>query len=290
MVEDRSFGAQAFTIFNYMFLTLLAAVTLIPFLHVVAGSFTTSAELSTKSFVLFPTVFSLDAYKVVLGTNTIPNGLKNSFFITLFGTAFSMAITSMMAYGLARRDLDYRRAITFFVVFTLLFNGGMIPTFIVVQKVGLLNTYASLILPVTVNAFNMIILKNFFGNLPEGLEESAKIDGSSDWGIFIRIVLPLSLPALATISLFYAVAYWNSYFTAILYIRDNSKWPVQVWLRQIIIMASNLDSGSDYSDTPPPSRSVRMAVIVVSTIPVLCVYPFLQKYFAKGALLGSVKG
>lgn len=290
MVEDRSFGAKLFSVFNYTFLFMIATLTMLPFLHVLASSFTTMEELARKSFILIPTEYSLDAYRYVFSTNTITKGLANSAFITIAGTFFSMLITSLMAYGLARKDLDFRRPIMFFVVFTLLFNGGLIPTFLVIKEVGLLDSYAALIIPVTVNAFNMIILKNFFGNLPEGLEESAKIDGCNDLSILFRIVLPLSLPALATISLFYAVTYWNNYFTAIMYLNDHTKWPVQVILRQIIIVASGLDGGEDFDESPPPAKTVKMAVIVVSTVPVLMVYPFLQKYFAKGALLGSVKG
>jgi putative aldouronate transport system permease protein len=198
-----------------------------------------------------------------------------------------------MAYGLARRDLPGRNQIMFLVLFTMLFSGGMIPTFLVVKSMGLIDSYASLVVPTAINAFNLIIMRNFFQNLPDGLEESAKIDGAGDWGILFRIVIPLSMPAIATISLFYAVTYWNTYLQAILYLNDAAKWPVQIILRQIVILASGLTAdtsgfGDDF--VRPPEQTVKMAVIVVATLPILIVYPFLQKHFAKGALLGSIKG
>lgn len=289
MVEDRSLPGRLFSIINYVLLTIIGLLSFLPFLHVLAGSFTTNAELAAKPFVIIPEVWSLSAYEFVFSTNTITRAMLVSIFVTLIGTAFSMLLTSLTAYGLARKDLDGRRVLMFLVVFTMLFQGGLIPTFLVVKELGMIDTYASLIIPISISAFNMIILKNFFQNIPEGLEESAKIDGSNDFGILFRIVLPLSMPAIATISLFYAVTYWNTYLNAILYIDSSNKWPVQVWLRQIVVLASGLD-GSTNDDVPPPDQAVKMAVIIVATIPIMLVYPFLQKHFAKGALLGSIKG
>jgi putative aldouronate transport system permease protein len=198
-----------------------------------------------------------------------------------------------MAYPLSRVDLGGRRVIMLLVVFTILFSGGMIPTFLIVKSLGLLNNIWSLIIPGAISAFNLIILKNFFQQLPESLEESAKIDGCSDYGILFRIALPLSTAALATFALFYAVGHWNSFFNAILYINDYDKWPIQVWLRQIVIMSQGgIGDSTQFSDdfVAPPGEIVKMAVIVISTVPILLVYPFLQKHFAKGVLLGSVKG
>ncbi|WP_044477855.1 carbohydrate ABC transporter permease [Paenibacillus antibioticophila] len=291
MVEDRSISGRIYAAINFTLLALIALITVLPFVHVVAGSFTTSAELAAHKFVLIPRIWSWDAYKFIFSTNTIFRAMGVSIGVTLVGTLFSMFITSLMAYGLARRDLDGRNVINFMVVFTMLFTGGMIPTFLVVKELGLINTYASLILPSAISAFNMIILRNFFQNIPEGLEESAKIDGCSDFGILFKIVLPLSMPAIATISLFYAVTYWNTYMSAILYLDDSTKWPIQVLLRQIVVLASGMDHSSTLDGTvPPPDQTIKMAVIVVATLPILMVYPFLQKHFAKGALLGSVKG
>ena len=213
-----------------------------------------------------------------------------SIGVTLLGTLWSMFFSTLTAYGLSRRDLVGSKQIMFFVIFTMLFNGGMIPTFLVVKNTGLLDSLAALVIPVTINVFNMIILRSFFQGLPEGLVESAKIDGCNDFGVLFRIVIPCSMPAIATISLFYAVTYWNTYMHAILYINDSAKWPVQVLLRQIVVLASGMSyDSSEFTDVLPPEITVKMAVIVVATVPVLMVYPFLQKYFTKGALLGSLK-
>lgn len=292
MVQDKTISSRIFDIVNYTLLSIIGLVTILPFLHVIAGSFTTVTELAQKQFVLFPTVWSLDAYKYVFSTNTVFRSLGVSVGVTFLGTLFSMLLTCLMAYGLSRRDLDGRNYIMFMVLFTMLFSGGMIPTFLVVKEMGLIDTYAALIVPTAINAFNLIIMRNFFQNLPEGLEESAKIDGAGDWGILFRIVIPLSMPAIATISLFYAVTYWNTYMSAILYLNDAAKWPVQVILRQIVILASGLAADTSGMDefVRPPEQTVKMAVIVIATLPILCVYPFLQKHFAKGALLGSIKG
>lgn len=292
MVQDKTIPSRIFDIVNYTLLLIIGLVTILPFLHVIAGSFTTVTELAQKQFVLFPTVWSLDAYKYVFSTNTVFRSLGVSVGVTFLGTLFSMLLTCLMAYGLSRRDLDGRNFIMFMVLFTMLFSGGMIPTFLVVKEMGLIDTYAALIVPTAINAFNLIIMRNFFQNLPEGLEESAKIDGAGDWGILFRIVIPLSMPAIATISLFYAVTYWNTYMSAILYLNDAAKWPVQVILRQIVILASGLAADTSGMDefVRPPEQTVKMAVIVIATLPILCVYPFLQKHFAKGALLGSIKG
>lgn len=290
MVEDRTLRGRLFNWTNNIILTIIALITILPFIHVVASSFTTSAELAQKSFVLFPTKFSLAAYKYIFSTDTIFKALLVSIGVTLLGTLWSMFFSTLTAYGLSRRDLVGRKQIMFFVIFTMLFNGGMIPTFLVVKNTGLLDSLAALVIPVTINVFNMIILRSFFQGLPEGLVESAKIDGCNDFGVLFRIVIPCSMPAIATISLFYAVTYWNTYMHAILYINDAAKWPVQVLLRQIVVLASGMSyDSSEFTDVLPPEITVKMAVIVVATVPVLMVYPFLQKYFTKGALLGSLK-
>jgi len=292
MVQDKSISSRIFDVVNYSLLTIIALVTFLPFIHIIAGSFTTAGELATKQLVLIPTTWSLDAYRYVFSTNTLFVALATSIGVTAGGTLFSMFLTALMAYGLSRRDLDGRSTIMFLVVFTMLFSGGMIPTFLVVKSMGLIDTYAALIIPTAINAFNLIIMRNFFQNLPDGLEESAKIDGASDWGILFRIVIPLSMPAIATISLFYAVTYWNTYLTAILYLNDAAKWPIQIILRQIVVLSSGLAADTSGMDdfSRPPEQTVKMAVIVVATLPILLVYPFLQKHFSKGALLGSIKG
>jgi putative aldouronate transport system permease protein len=290
MIGDKQIGTRIFNIINATLLTILALIMILPFIHVLGSSFATGAEIAEKRFLLFPTKFTLSAYKYIFSTDTVLKSVMVSIFVTVAGTLWSMLLSTLTAYGLSRRDLVGRRYIMFFIIFTMLFNGGIIPTFIVVQQTGLLDSLASLIIPVSINVFNMIILKTFFQNLPYGLEESAKIDGANDFGILFRIIIPCSLPAIATISLFYAVTYWNTYMHAILYLSDAGKWPVQVLLRQIVVLATGMNYDSaEFTDVPPPSQSVKMAVIVVATVPVLLVYPFLQKHFAKGALLGSIK-
>lgn len=286
----ESFGDKVFNVLNYALLTIIALACFLPFVNIIASSFASPAEVIAKPFIIFPETFSLDAYRYVLSTPTIFRSLFVTIFITLVGTVLSMVLTSMMAYGLSRPYLPGRRFINFAVVFTMLFSGGMIPTFLVVNSLGLIDTLWAMILPIAVNAFNMIIMRNFFQALPMSLEESARIDGAGDFLIFRKIMLPLAKPSIATISLFYAVAYWNTYMNAILYVNDSTKWPIQILLRQIVIVSSGLQSEGMALDIVPPAQSVKMAVITVATLPMLMVYPFVQKYFVKGALVGSVKG
>ncbi|TVY11718.1 carbohydrate ABC transporter permease [Paenibacillus cremeus] len=289
----ESLGSRLFDVFNYVFLGFCGLVTVLPFIYVVGGSFTSPQEFISRKVVIFPHHLSLEGYKYIFSTNVLLTSLGVSIFITVAGTAINLLFTCLMAYPLSRKDLDGRRIIMLGVVFSMLFSGGMIPLFLVVKALGLMNSFWSLLLPGAISAFNLIVLKNFFQELPEGLEEAAKIDGCNDLRILWQIVLPLSLPAIATFSLFYAVGHWNAFFHAIMYINDNYKWPIQVWLRQIVILSSGGlgDSGGfDANYVVPPVQIIKMAVIVISTVPILCVYPFLQKHFAKGALMGSVKG
>lgn len=289
----QSLGSRIFDIVNVVLLIAIALITLIPFVFVLSGSLTASEELVRRGVVLIPTKLSLDGYRYIFSTKTILWSLGVTVFITIAGTLINLFFTTLTAYPLARSEFMGRRPIMLLILFTMLFSGGMIPTFLVVKSLGLLNSYGSLLIPGAISAFNLIILRNFFQQLPDGLEEAAKIDGCNDFQILIRIVLPLSLPAMATFALFYAVGHWNTFFNAILYINDTTKWPIQVWLRQIVILSQggigdSQQMGSDY--VAPPGEVIKMAVIVVSTVPILLVYPFLQKHFAKGVLLGSVKG
>lgn len=277
-------------VFIVSFLTIFTLLCLLPFLNVLGSSFATSAEISTRTFILIPRTFTLNAYRYILSTPTIFKSIGVSLYVTILGTFLSMVVTSFMAYALSRRYLHGRSFFNFLVVFTMLFSGGMIPSFILVKNLGLIDTLWALILPSAVSAYNMIIMRNFFQGIPDSLEESAKMDGCSDWGVFFKIILPLSLPSIATISLFYAVTYWNTYQNAILYINDSNKWPIQVLLRQIVIVSSGLNADAASVDIVPPAQSIKMAVIVVATIPMLIAYPFVQKYFVKGAMVGSVKG
>lgn len=290
MYNRKSIGNRIFDTFNVIGLILLAFICIFPFINVIASSFVTVEEFMSKAFIIFPRTFTLDSYRFIFSTPTIFKALAVSIGVTVVGTAVSIFLTSFMAYGLSRSYLPGRRIINFLILFTMLFSGGMIPSFLVVRSLGLINSYWALILPSAVSAYNLIIMRNFFQGLPDSLEESAKIDGCNDIMIFLKIIAPLSLASIATISLFYAVGYWNTFTPAILYLTDSDMWPIQVLLRQIVIVASGIEGDTNAVDVIPPSQTIQMAVIVVSTVPMLLVYPFVQKYFVKGALIGSIKG
>jgi len=269
---------------NIIFLSLFALAAVLPFIYVISSSFSVTAGLIPKKF-------TLEAYQYIFSSKTFYRSLLVSVYVTSVGTMIQLILTSLMAYGLSYRHVPGRSMLLLMVVFTMLFSGGMIPTYFVVRSTGLLNTLWSLMIPNAISAFNLIILKNFFQSIPDELKESAKIDGAHELVVLFRIVMPLSLPALAAFGLFYAVGLWNQYFNAIMYITDQTKYPVQVVLRQVIILAyGNIGDSTDMEEVPYYGQSIRMAVIVVATIPIMLVYPFLQKHFAKGVLLGSVKG
>ncbi|WP_240762979.1 carbohydrate ABC transporter permease [Paenibacillus thalictri] len=291
-MQKRTIAGLAFDIGNFVLLTLLALLTLFPFLHILAGSLASPAEVLQSKFIMFPKQFSFDAYRFIFSENTLLRSMLITVYITVVGTLINMVMTMSMAYPLAR-NVKGKRIIMLLVVFTLLFGGGIIPNFLVVKSLGLLNTYWSLWLPGAIHAFYMIILINFFRQLPADYEESAKIDGANEPTLLWKIVIPLSLPAIATFSLFYAVAHWNTFFSALLYINDSHKWPIQILLRQIVIMSSGGIGDASFASESAyavPPQTVKMAVIAVATLPIIAVYPFLQKHFAQGVLLGSIKG
>jgi putative aldouronate transport system permease protein len=285
-------ASHLFPLLNGILLGIFALATTLPFLQIISGSIASSEEMLQKQFVLIPTQFSWDAYRYIFSTDKIAMSLLVTVYLTVLGTFLNLLVTCMTAYPLAKKRLKGRRTLLFLVLFTMLFSGGMIPTFLVVKMLGLYNSLWALIIPGLISAFNLIVLTNFYAQLPEELEESAKMDGASDIGVWIRIALPLSLPAIATFSLFYAVNNWNTFFSAILYLDDARKWPIQVLLRQVVLLSSGGvgDSSQFEAGFALPPQTVKFAVIVVSTLPILLVYPFLQKHFAKGVLLGSVKG
>ena len=288
----ESMGSQAFTVFNYILLLFVALSMALPFIYVMAGSFTSQAELTQKRIVLIPVKPTLAAYRLIMSSKMILTGMGSSILITVIGTAINIVMTTMMAYPLSKKHLMGRSWLQKMVVFTMLFNAGMIPTYMVVRMTGMIDSYWALWIPTAISAFNLILMRNFFEQIPDEIEEAAKVDGCNDLQTLVRIVLPLSKPALAAFSLFYAVAHWNNYFRAIMFINTPAKWPIQVWLRQIIILAQSDFAAEVNADllieTPP--ETVKLAVIVVACIPIMMVYPFLQKHFTKGILLGSVKG
>lgn len=291
--KHDKWNERLFDMLNYLLLILFALATLLPFVYILAGSFATEAELAERDFFLIPRDLSLSAYEYIFSSSTLFRSMGISIYITVIGTITNLFFTLTMAYALSRKDLAGRNIVMNMVIFSMLFSGGMIPGYLVVKGLGLVNTYAAVILPGAISAFNLIIIRNFFQNLPPGLEESARIDGCNDIGVLWRIVIPLSMPIIATFGLFYAVGHWNNFFSALLYLNDHNKWPLQVMLREIV-MLSQLAIGDlsnvDPEFVTPPDQSVKMAVIIVGTLPILLVYPFLQKHFAKGALLGSIKG
>lgn len=291
--QYRSVSGSIFDVSNYLFLGLFSIAAVLPFIYVIAGSFASDAEITSRAVFLIPERFTTAAYTFILSTDTIVRSIGVSIYITTLGTLVNLFFTVTMAYALSKRHLMGRNTVLNLVIFSMLFGGGMIPTYLVVRELQLLDTYWALMLPGAISAFNLIIVKNFFQELPVELEEAAKIDGCTDLGLLWRIVLPLSMPVLATFTLFYAVGHWNNFFSALLYMNDPAKWPLQVLLRQIVLLsqvAAGDVNAMDPNYVAPPDQSIKMAVIVVGTVPILLVYPFLQKHFAKGVLLGSVKG
>lgn len=289
----RSLGDRIVDVIIYVGLALVALSTVLPFLYVLAGSFATDKELTEKAFFIIPEVWSLNAYKYAINTANILRGLRNSIILTILGTVLSMAFSLTFAYPLSKSHFRGRNAILNMVIVTMLFSGGMIPSYLVYTAYGLYDTYWALILPALISPFNMIIIKNFFQDLPQELDDAARIDGCSDIGIFAKIVLPLSKPVIASISLFYGVGFWNDYFNAMIYLKSAAKFPIQIQLRSIILLTSQISEvAMDYYDMngAPPDKAVKMACTVIATVPILLVYPFVQKYFTKGVMVGAVKG
>lgn len=287
-----STGDQIVQILIYLIAGIVGIITLLPFLYVLAGSFATEKELTEKAFFIIPTEFSLNAYQYIIKTGEVFKGLKNSIFLTVIGTAIQMFFTTTFAYPLSKAHFKGRNLVLNLVIVTMLFSGGMIPTFLWIKQLGLYNTYWSLMLLGAISPFNMIIVKKFFEDLPGELDEAARIDGATDLEIFYKIAIPLSKPVIASISLFYAVGHWNDYFNAMIYLNDPAKETVQIVLRRIVLLTGKIQSEMmDFSAYgAPPDKAVKMAATVVATVPIIIVYPFVQKYFAQGVMVGAVKG
>lgn len=266
----------------------ISILMLYPFIHVIMGSFMQYDEYFSKYLYLWVDHPTLDAYRIVLKGGKFTQALKNTIGITVFGTAFSMLCTSVVAYGLSK-EFPGRKIMTTMIVITMFFSGGIIPQFIMFRQLGLINNYLVYILPAAINTYNLVILRTHFQSFPMELEEAARIDGCSDMGIFFKIVLPLSIPMLVTIALFYAVAHWNVFFKSVFYITKDGMRSLQDYLNRIIKAEDAEDLGMYISSTVS-LETVRMANIVMSILPIIIVYPFLQKYFVKGAMVGAVKG
>lgn len=290
-IKRRSVWDLVGEVIIYLILTFLAVIMVIPFIYVIAASFAKESEIQTRPIFLWPNDPTLAAYEEVFDMSnmgpTVLRSLLVSILVTVIGTIINLFFTTTMAYGLSRSDLKGKKFLLNMVLFTMVVNGGMIPTFLLVKSLGMYDTYSALILPGAISAYNMLIVRNFFIELPRELEEAASIDGCSDIGIFVKIALPLSMPCLATFGLFYAVGHWNNYFGALLYLDDQKKYPFQLVLRNIVMQSQDTSANADQE---LPSDTLKMASIVIGTVPILCVYPFLQKHFAAGVMVGAVKG
>ncbi|MCY9668822.1 carbohydrate ABC transporter permease [Paenibacillus alginolyticus] len=291
---NKSFGVKFFTAINYAVLTIFALVTLLPFLYVILVSFTDPTEYMSKSIVLIPQTWSLSAYEFIFSTNAFLKAMGVSGFLAVFGTLLSLIVTSALAYVLSRKRLKGKKFFLVAILLTMLFNPGVIPNYLLVDSLGLMDSVWALILPALTSAWYVFLMKNFYQEIPDELEEAAKIDGCSDIGVFIRIMLPVSVSALAAFGLFYAVAYWNTYFSGVLYINTDTLRPLQVLLQMMLVSASQMADPSiaamlESEQTVPP-QVIKMAAVVISSLPIVIVYPFLQKYFVKGMMVGSVKG
>ncbi|WP_420114072.1 carbohydrate ABC transporter permease [Pseudactinotalea sp.] len=269
-----------------LLITGIVAVMAFPFISVILTSF--AAPGASRGLV--PDAFSLDAYRSILTGGVVSRALVVSIGVTAVGTTLSVIVTVLLAFGLTRtREMPGGRVILFGILATMLFSAGIIPSYLLVRELGLLDSYWSLILPTLVSAFNLVVVRNFFMELPQDLLDAARIDGASEWRVLWAIVVPLSRAVIAVIALFYAVGYWNGFFNALLYIQDSSKWPIQLVLNTYVLQGSPL-SQIQNPDLTPPLQSIQMAVVVLATVPVLLVYPFVQRYFTKGVLTGAIKG
>ncbi len=278
------------TVINYLLLTILVVICFYPFLNVVAYSFSSNRAVLSGTVTFFPIEMQLDAYKEIVHRGQIWTAMRVTMLVTLLGTAIGLILTVFAAYALSKDKLKGRRWISGMILFTMYFNGGIIPTFLVIKNLGMYDQLTSLYIPSAVNVFNFIVMRTFFREIPKSLEEAAYLDGATDVQILFKIVLPLSMPIIATIGLFYAVYYWNDYFNALIYIQSPEKYTLQLRLRSLLFAGELGAAGNEGLAQQVMAESLKMACIVVGTVPILAVYPWLQKYFVKGVMLGSVKG
>lgn len=292
MSRKQSAGGAAFDIGNILLMAALMIVTIYPILYVLFASFSDPTRLYAHRGVLFyPIEPTLAGYKLVFHNPNVWIGYKNTFIYVISSTALSLLCTALGAYALSRKGPMWNKLIMMLVVFTMFFGGGLIPFYLLIKSLGLLNTMGAIILPSAVTAWNLIIMRTFFQGIPEELVESARIDGANEFFIFFRIVLPLSMAIVAVIALFNAVTEWNAWFNAAIFLRDRELYPLQLFLREILVQ-DRVDSLAVIAadiDAQQAKRIIKYAIIIVSTAPILFVYPFLQKYFVKGALIGSLK-
>lgn len=293
MKIKESMGSRIFTGINAVFMLGVMFVTLYPLYNIAITSISSGQAVMQGQVKFWPVGVNLLSYKMIFDDPNILPAYKNTIVYTVVGTAINLTMTMMCAYPLSRRYFFGRGFFTVYIVITMFFSGGMIPLYLVVQNLGMIDTIWALVLPAAISSYNMIIMRTFFSNIPESLFESAYIDGANDLQIFVSIAIPLSLPIIATMVLFYAVGHWNSFFSALLYINTKSKLPVQIILRNLVIsgeLANQNSSLGASSDFVAIDLTFKYSVIMLTTLPILMVYPFVQKYFVKGVMIGSLKG
>ncbi len=282
-LEDKVFNTVVYTILGFC-----ALIAVFPLMYVVSVSITPFGEvLRNGGFILIPREITFTAYKTLLTESNLPQAFKVTVLITVVGTAINLVLTGLMAYPLSRKLLPGRQFFLLMIVFTLIFSGGLIPTYLIVKAVGLLDSIWAMILPNAIWSFNVLIMKSFFESLPEELFESARMDGAKEFRILLQIVAPLSVPVILTIGLFYVVGHWNEFFQAIFYVTDRTLFPLQVIVREILMQSQQ---PLENADNVMPTQTMQMASVMIASLPVLVVYPFIQKHFTKGMLLGSIKG
>lgn len=282
-------GYRVFTVVNVFIMLLIIVITLFPVLNILAKSFSDMKNLTQNTVTIYPKGFNVSTYKTIMADNTFWSDYKNTVIYTVFGTMINLFMTTIFAYALSVPRLKGKKFLTMFVVFTMFFNGGMIPNYMVVNGLGMLDTVWAILVPGSISTFNLIVMRTFFEGIPKELEEAASIDGMDTYGILMRIVLPLSKPIIATMVLFYAVGMWNSWFPAFLYLDNQKLVPVTIYLRNLLAGAMSA-TGADADSLGTVAINVQYVTIVLTTLPIMCVYPFLQKYFVQGLTVGSVKG
>lgn len=289
MKESKQY--KVFKVFNVCILLIIIFCTLYPFINVVAQSFSSESYINSGQVNLIPKGFNVETYEKVLSDTMFWINYKNTVVYTVAGTIISMFLTTIFAYALSKRRLVGRRFLTVFAVFTMFFNGGLIPNYVLINALGFANSMWAIVIPGAISIYNMLIMKSFFENMPEELEEAASIDGLSTYGILLKIVLPLSKAVIATMVLFYAVAYWNSWFSAFIYLDKKELFPVTIYLRNMIAgTTSGMSAGATSADNLTQiSANIKSVTMVLTILPILTVYPFVQKYFVSGVMLGSIK-
>ena len=278
----------------YLFMLLFFIIVAYPILYVLALSFSSREAVLNNEVYIIPVGFNFDNYKLVLKHEFLPKAFLNSVFYTVFGTLYSMILTILGAYALSRKNYFGRDFIMFLIAFTMMFGGGMIPSYMLIKNLGLLNTRLALIIPFAVSQYNLIVMRTYMQQIPSAIEESAKLDGANDFVILFRIFVPMSKPVIATITLFYAAGPWNDFFSGLIYLDDKNKFPLQLVIRDLLITQNDatLNQGLAAQQGMPSLTpgGFRAAIVVVTVLPLLVVYPFIQKYFVKGVMLGSIKG